>query len=146
MRAAQLTGKKVIVLEKASTTGGGAQFAGTIRTFGSKWQADRNLPDTTVEYARDMMDAGEFYQPEELLQMGVVDQVLPLEQVLPKSIEKARLLGGLPQEAFAMIKRNRVGTVEAEILTHLEEKEQFFIECWYSDEARERLRKAMEKF
>ena len=28
----------------------------TIRTFGSKWQADRNLPDTTTEYARDMMD------------------------------------------------------------------------------------------
>ena len=39
VRAAQLTGKKVIVLEKASATGGAAQFAATIRTFGSKWQA-----------------------------------------------------------------------------------------------------------
>jgi fumarate reductase flavoprotein subunit len=56
-RAAQLTGKKVIVLEKASTTGGAAQFAATIRTFGSKWQTDRNLPDTTTEYARNMMDS-----------------------------------------------------------------------------------------
>jgi len=56
VRAAQLTGKKVIVLEKASTIGGGAQFAGTVRTFGSKWQANRNLPDTTIDYARDMMD------------------------------------------------------------------------------------------
>jgi fumarate reductase flavoprotein subunit len=56
VRAAQLTGQKVIVLEKASAIGGGALFAGTIRTFGSKWQADRNLPDTTAEYARDMMD------------------------------------------------------------------------------------------
>ena len=56
VRAAQLTGKKVIVLEKAPEIGGGAKFAGTIRTFGSKWQADRNLPDTTTEYARDMMD------------------------------------------------------------------------------------------
>jgi len=56
VRAAQITGKKVIVLEKAPSTGGGALFAGTIRTFGSKWQARRNLPDTTVDYARDMMD------------------------------------------------------------------------------------------
>jgi fumarate reductase flavoprotein subunit len=57
VRAAQLTGKKVIILEKASATGGAAQFAATIRTFGSKWQADRNLPDTTTEYARNMMDS-----------------------------------------------------------------------------------------
>ena len=99
-----------------------------------------------VRYARDIMDIGEFYQPEESLQMGIVDQVLPLEQVLPKSVEKARLLGGSPQEAFAMIKRNRVERVEAQVLTRLEEKERFFVECWYSDEARERLREAMEKF
>jgi fumarate reductase flavoprotein subunit len=56
VRAAQSSGKKVMVLEKGSVTGGGAQFAGTIRTFGSKWQAKRNLADTTTEYARDMMD------------------------------------------------------------------------------------------
>ena len=99
-----------------------------------------------VRYARDIMDIGEFYQPEESLQMGIVDQVLPLEQVLPKSIEKARLLGGSPQEAFAMIKRNRIEGVEAQILTRLEEKERFFVDCWYSGEARERLREAMEKF
>jgi succinate dehydrogenase/fumarate reductase flavoprotein subunit len=56
VRAAQLTGKKVIVLEKDSTAGGGAQGARTFRTFGSKWQAKRNLPDTTVAYANAMMD------------------------------------------------------------------------------------------
>ena len=56
VRAAQLTGKKVIVLEKDSTAGGGAQGARTIRTFGSKWQAKRNIPDTTAEYAREKME------------------------------------------------------------------------------------------
>jgi enoyl-CoA hydratase/carnithine racemase len=99
-----------------------------------------------VRCAREITDTGEFYQPEESLQMGMVDQALPLEQVFPKSIEKARLLGALPQEPFAMIKRNRVEMVEAEILTRLEEREQFFIECWYSDETRARLREAMERF
>jgi len=56
VRAAQLTGKRVIVLEKDSTPGGGAQGARTFRTFGSKWQAKRKLKDTTVEYANVMMD------------------------------------------------------------------------------------------
>ena len=56
VRVAQLTGKKVIVLEKDSTAGGGAQGARTIRTFGSKWQAKRNIPDTTAEYAREKME------------------------------------------------------------------------------------------
>jgi enoyl-CoA hydratase/carnithine racemase len=96
--------------------------------------------------AREVMYTGEFYQPEELFRMGMVDRILPLEQVLQGSIEKARSLGALPQESFAMIKRNGVEGVEAQVLARLEEKEQFFIERWYSDEARERLREAMEKF
>jgi enoyl-CoA hydratase/carnithine racemase len=96
--------------------------------------------------ARDAMESGEFYPSEQLLERGMVDQVLPLEQVLPASIEKAQSLGAFPQEAFAVIKRNRVETVEAQIRARLEEKERFFIECWYSDETRQLLREAMEKF
>jgi enoyl-CoA hydratase/carnithine racemase len=96
--------------------------------------------------AREVMYTGEFYQPEELFRMSMVDRILPLEQVLQGSIEKARSLSALPQEAFAVIKRNRVEAVEAEVLARLEEKEQLFIERWYSSEARERLREAMEKF
>jgi len=92
------------------------------------------------------METGEFYQPEESFHKGMVDQVWPLEQVLLESIERACSLGALPRDAFAMIKRNRVEVVEAQILARLEEKEQFFIECWYSNETRERLKEAMEKF
>lgn len=99
-----------------------------------------------ARHARTMMDTGEFYPPAELLSMGVVDQVLPLEQVLPRSIEKAGSVGALPQPAFAMIKRNRTEAVEAQVLARLEEKMQFFIECWYSDVARERLKEAIARF
>ncbi len=54
-RAATL-GKKVIVLEKDKNLGGGMNMASTMRTFGSKWQKERNLPDTTAEYMRNRMD------------------------------------------------------------------------------------------
>jgi enoyl-CoA hydratase/carnithine racemase len=99
-----------------------------------------------VRNGRDIMDTGEFYGPDDLLRMGVVDQVWPLEQVLPQAVEQARLLGALPHQAFAMIKRNRVEVVEAQVLAGLEEREQYFIECWYSDQAREALRVAMQRF
>jgi len=111
------------------------------------YPADCILRDLVgVRHARQMVDSGEFYGPEALCHMGVVDQALPLEQVLPESIEKARLLGALPQEAFALVKRNRVEAVKAQALAHLEEKEQFFVERWYSAEARGRLKGATEKF
>ena len=53
---AAMAGKKVIVLEKTKTVGGGMLFASTMRTFGSKWQKKRGLPDVTAAYARKMMD------------------------------------------------------------------------------------------
>ncbi len=54
-RAATM-GKKVIVLEKDKNLGGGMNMASTMRTFGSQWQKDRNLPDTTARYLRNRMD------------------------------------------------------------------------------------------
>jgi len=92
------------------------------------------------------MSMGEFYLPEESLQMGMVDQVLLLDEVLVKSIEKAQMLGELSPKAFMAIKRNRVEMVAAQIRTSLGEKEHSFIECWYSDDTRERLREAIDKF
>lgn len=55
VRAAQLSGKKVILLEKAPATGGGMIMASTMRTFRSKWQKERNLPDVTDRFLRKVM-------------------------------------------------------------------------------------------
>ena len=96
--------------------------------------------------ARDLTETGKFYEPERLLEMGVVDEILPLNQVLTKAIEKARGLGSMPADAYGLIKRNRVETVQAQVLLHWEEKEALFIKCWHSDQARKQLREAMAKF
>lgn len=55
-RAAELSGKKVIVLEKSKVLGGGMLFASTMRTFRSQWQAERNIPDQSNDFLRKMMD------------------------------------------------------------------------------------------
>ena len=55
-RAAELSGGRVVVLEKSKVLGGGMLFASTMRTFGSRWQAERNIPDQSLDFIRQMMD------------------------------------------------------------------------------------------
>lgn len=55
VKAAQ-AGKKVVVLEKNASAGGGMRGAKAMRTFGSQWQKDHNIPDKTAEYLRKVMD------------------------------------------------------------------------------------------
>lgn len=57
VRAAQEGGLRVTVAEKAPKTGGGMIMASTMRTFRSRWQAERSLPDVTNDYLRKVMDA-----------------------------------------------------------------------------------------
>lgn len=96
--------------------------------------------------ARDVLDSGDLYQPEALIHRGLVDKVLPLEQVLPAAVEKAALIGSMPPRAYAVIKRDRVEPVEEEIMGRLAQKDKMFVECWYSEAARLKLKEAMQKF
>jgi enoyl-CoA hydratase/carnithine racemase len=96
--------------------------------------------------ARQVMEGGEFYPPEDALQMCMVDQALPLDDVLPRSLVRAGAMGSLPSNAMQVIKTNRVERVAAQIQAQLGEKVAIFIECWYADDTRARLREAMEKF
>ena len=84
--------------------------------------------------------------PEEALLTGLVDEILPVEKVLSKSIQTAEALGALPQTPFRLMKRNRVEPVSAQIRQRLREKEHLFLECWFSEEARRRLYEAQKKF
>ena len=55
-RAADLTDKKIVVLEKANYVGGGAIQAADFRVYGSQWQKDRGLDDNLSEDLRKRMD------------------------------------------------------------------------------------------
>jgi len=108
---------------------------------------DRVLPALVGgRYASEIMECGDFYPPDAALRMGLADAVLALDQVLPASVEKAKALGAMPEHAFAIIKRNRTEGIEKAILSQLEEQERRFVECWYSEVARERLTEAAAKF
>lgn len=99
-----------------------------------------------MKVAREVLETGDFYPPERLLQIGMVDEVLPPDAVLPRALAKAESLGAFSQKAFAAIKRSRVEMVEARVLEHGDEKARIFAECWYSEDARPLLREAVKRF
>ncbi len=95
---------------------------------------------------REVLELGEFYPPEDLLRLGMVDLVVPEAEVLPASIEIIQTLGQMPDAAFMIIKQNRVLPVKEKILARYESKKAQFIKCWYSPEGRTLLKEAAKKF
>jgi enoyl-CoA hydratase/carnithine racemase len=96
--------------------------------------------------AREMMYTGNFYTPEESYSMGLVDEVVPLEHVRSRSIEKATVLSAGSTQAIAQIKWGLVEPIRTQIERHIQEKEGYFIDRWYADDTRKNLKQAMEKF
>jgi enoyl-CoA hydratase/carnithine racemase len=93
-----------------------------------------------------MMESGEFYPSNKALEMGIVDKVLPIEDVVKEAIGHADTLGSLPKVGYRIIKQNRVEVIEEQVMVRQDQKETYFIESWYSDEARKCLKEAMKKF
>jgi enoyl-CoA hydratase/carnithine racemase len=96
--------------------------------------------------ARDITDTGEFFPPERLLEMGLVDRILPPDRVVAEATDWALEASRRPQRAFARIKANRTGEIREQILKSLQDREEEFVDCWYSEPARSRLEEAMKKF
>jgi enoyl-CoA hydratase/carnithine racemase len=98
------------------------------------------------EEAQRLGDSGGFLEPEEAQRLGMVDRILPVEEVVSQSVEKARELSSDSLEAFALIKSSRVHALQREITAQLAEREDAFIKCWFSDDARVRLKEAISKY
>ena len=111
------------------------------------YPADQMLRDLVgSKTARDVMEVGDFYEPSELLAMGLVDEVVPPDEVLFIARELATSLAASSLEAYAAIKANRTGPVVAAITERLEEKRREFVDMWYSEAAQAQLEEAMLKF
>jgi enoyl-CoA hydratase/carnithine racemase len=96
--------------------------------------------------ARQITESGEFFMPERALALGLVDRIIPAEDLTAQSIVQARSLADTPGMAFAQTKANRVRPVCEEIEAGLDAKNLEFVRAWYSPEARSLLREAAAKF
>jgi enoyl-CoA hydratase/carnithine racemase len=96
--------------------------------------------------ARRILDTGDFFPPEDTVEMGLVDEVMPLERVVARACEKVQSIAGSSLDAYQMIKRNRTESIAEQITNKAQEKERIFIDLWYKDETRKKLEAALEKF
>jgi enoyl-CoA hydratase/carnithine racemase len=111
------------------------------------YPADRILRDVVGSLnAREIAGTGEFYGPEDALELGLVDMILPPEEVMGFANDKVRQLAEVDASAFGIIKHNRIEPVLKQIRANLESREEVFVDRWYDTETRERLKGAMESF
>lgn len=109
--------------------------------------ADRILYETVgTDKSRKIIESGEFFLSDQALELGLVFDIFKPENLLVSTVELLRKVMVYPGNAYALIKRYRTESVVEQILAKLEITEQEFIDCWYSEGARGKLREAIDKF
>ena len=96
--------------------------------------------------ARDVICRGDLYSPEAGLRMGLIDEVLPLEEVVPVAVKKSGDLVAVSPAAFALGKAYRVRTNATQVRTTMEEDEGSFLTQWFSPAARQQLGEALKQY
>jgi enoyl-CoA hydratase/carnithine racemase len=99
------------------------------------------------QIARSLMETGDFHPVEELKRLGLVEEVVePPSELLTHAFEKATKLSAYSSTAYAAIKQNRINPIVTRYKQTREEEVKLFVECWYSETARNELKEAMKKF
>jgi len=96
--------------------------------------------------ATNMLFTGELMGPDKALEIGLVDEIHPLEAVEGAAVKKIAELAALPQQAMKAIKANRVEDVRVRYERQKEFDIQRFLDCWFSQPVQDLLTKTAEKF
>jgi enoyl-CoA hydratase/carnithine racemase len=75
---------------------------------------------------------------EEALAIGLVDRIVPAEELLDRAVERARFLGGLAQAAHASIKRRSRAAAVARFDAARDHDP--FLDFWFGEDARFRIK------
>ncbi|MHA1995179.1 MAG: enoyl-CoA hydratase/isomerase family protein [Candidatus Hodarchaeales archaeon] len=98
------------------------------------------------EQTKEFVYTGEFLSPESLLELGIVDKIYPLDELLECSLNKCLSLIENPSVAFTKIKLDLKMPIVNHIKTRLESHIESFVDSWYSEETRVLLKDAIKKF
>lgn len=96
--------------------------------------------------ANDLLFSGEFITTQDAKNAGLIAEVYSFEQVENKGIEKIEKLTLVSKDALAAIKNNRVDTVVERYMKNWKEKEETFINLWFTQETQTLLKEAAKKF
>ena len=96
--------------------------------------------------ATEMMFSGEFLEPKQSHNTGLVDAVHALEDVEREAVSKITTLADLPPDGLRLIKNNRVEAVRLQYDKIRESDADGFLNCWFNPSVLELLREAAKKF
>ena len=96
--------------------------------------------------ATEILYLGELMPASEAAQRGLVDEILPQDEVEDRALEKVAKLAALPRPAFEAIKANRVEAIRIRHEAGYQLKHETFLDCWFTEQTRELLVEAAKKF
>lgn len=96
--------------------------------------------------ANEMLYGGEYMTTSEAKNIGLVDEVLPQEEVEGRAVEKASKLADLSQSAFSALKANRVEEVKKRYKENYKSQNELFLDCWFTEPVQALLKEASLKF
>lgn len=95
--------------------------------------------------AKDIVYSGRFVSAAEALDLGLADRVFPAGELLEAAMEDARRWAEGPTVALGAAKRALIGGLGLHIREAMEVERQAFLDCFWSDDAREGVAAFIEK-
>lgn len=96
--------------------------------------------------ASEMLLQGEFIQCSDVKDSGVFHEVCSKDEVEQKALARVQTLARLLPKAFKAAKANRVEAVRARYESNYRQKNEEFLDCWFSLETQDLLREGAKKF
>lgn len=96
--------------------------------------------------ATDLLFNGTLVAVSEAERIGLVDGVVSPKELEAHAVQQIAQLSTLPRAAFAAIKANRHDEVRSRFERHHREKDETFLDCWFSEPVRLLLADAAKKF
>lgn len=109
--------------------------------------ADLLLRQTVNEQeAKAMLYTGEFITFAEAKMNGLIDTLLPMEELKAQALNQVEKLAKLPKHAFAAIKANRTRALQERYEIRQNEDHEIFLDCWFSKNTQQQLVEASKQF
>lgn len=96
--------------------------------------------------ATQMVYSGDLIQPDDALNTGLVDDILPGNRVETHALAHIAELARKPQPAYRIIKHNRIESVQRQFAPQRTAKRDELLDCWFQPAVQGMLARAAEKF
>ena len=86
---------------------------------------------------------GRLWSPREALQLGLVHEVVPEAELLPRAMQRAASLAALPPEGLRMVKESLRKPIAAAARAGQEAQAEQWLDGWFAEDTRQRLRETV---